>query len=83
MDAINKGSMKVLRGKMKPGQCPVCATPHTPEMPHNQQSLYYQMTFHEDHGRWPTWDDALAHCSDAVKAAWIKELRARGIKVGD
>ena len=25
----------------------------------------------------PTWADAMAHCDDATRAAWEKELRAR------
>jgi hypothetical protein len=48
------------------GKCPECATEHYPEEPH-QLGLYYQYHFWGQHGRWPTWDDAMAHCSDEVK----------------
>jgi len=58
----------------KPGQCPICATSHTADEPHNAQSLYYQYRFRASHGRWPTWADAIAHCQRAVQAAWRAEL---------
>jgi hypothetical protein len=54
---------------------------HTPESPHNQQSLHYQYKFHERHGRWPTWADALAHCPEAIRADWTAALKKRGIEV--
>ena len=57
-------------GKTPPGTCPECATKHPPEMPHNQQSLTYQYKFYDRHGRWPTWEDAMAHCSDEIKQFW-------------
>ena len=65
------------------GTCPVCATAHHPQMPHNQQSLYYQMTFHGQHGRWPTWVDAAKHCPSEMREYWFAELRQRGVRVGD
>lgn len=77
----NLGGFKLLRGKLKEGQCPDCATVHEPPMPHNQQSLHWQYSFMEKNGRWPTWKDAMAHCSDEMKAAWIKELTNRNIKI--
>jgi mannose/cellobiose epimerase-like protein (N-acyl-D-glucosamine 2-epimerase family) len=45
--------------------------------PHNQQSLYYQYAFFGEHGRWPTWKDAVAHCAPEVAAARERELRKR------
>jgi hypothetical protein len=62
-----------------PDVCQECATKHEPEEPHNAQSLYYQYSFKAEHGRWPTWKDAIAHCSEEVKEAWTKELKARGV----
>lgn len=61
-----------------PGKCPICAVEHKPEEPHNQQSMRYQMAFHNQIGRSPTWADAVAHCSGAVKTAWRDELKRRG-----
>jgi hypothetical protein len=57
-----------------PGTCPVCGVTHNPKQHHNQQSLFYQYNFYNEYGRWPTWKDAMEHCSDEVKAFWIKEL---------
>lgn len=61
--------------------CQECAAKHEPEMPHNQKSLYYQMAFKIQHGRYPTWVDAMAHCSDEMKVMWIEELRKYGVEV--
>lgn len=81
MEVVKKQGFRLLRGKVKDGQCPVCAAVHDPGMPHNQQSLFYQYSFYEEHGRWPTWADALEHCSDDVKERWAAELKKRGIEV--
>ena len=62
----------------RPDCCPVCATKHAPELPHNQQSIYYQMRFHGLHGRSPTWADAGAHCQPQVLAAWKQQLAKMG-----
>ncbi|QDT94807.1 hypothetical protein [Gimesia aquarii] len=58
----------------KEGTCPVCAVDHEPEMPHNQQSLYYQYRFKLVRGRWPTWADAIAHCDDEMRVYWKEQL---------
>lgn len=88
--ATKSGSMNVIKGKhLEPfsilpppaGKCSVCATDHEPEYPHNQQSLFYQYKFYNDNGRWPTWKDAMAHCSNEIKEFWTKELEERGVKV--
>ena len=66
-----------------PDCCQECAVRHDPEMPHNQKSLFYQYKFFQEHDRWPTWQDAMAHCPDDVKEAWIEALRQRGIEVNN
>lgn len=63
------------------GTCPECAVAHEPEMPHNQQSLYWQYHFYNQHGRWPTWADAMAHCTNEIKGLWIEALGKHGIEV--
>lgn len=78
--------MKIETGKMTllpPAKnvCQECATDHPPGLPHNNQSLYYQMKFHMEHGRFPSWDDAMAHCESQVKAIWIEELKKLGQEV--
>jgi len=65
----------------KPGTCPECAVEHEPSYPHNKQSLYYQYHFYAEHKRWPTWEDAMAHCSDEMKAFCRQELTAAGEKL--
>jgi hypothetical protein len=74
-------NMKMI-GQVPEGTCPMCATKHKPEMPHNQQSLAYQYKFYDENGRWPTWEDAMAHCTDEMKGFWRKELEAKRIKLG-
>lgn len=65
----------------KPGVCPICAVDHPPELPHDQQSLYYKYRFYAKHSRWPTWEDAMAHCSEETKALWREALRENGVKI--
>lgn len=64
-----------------PGLCIECAVDHPKEYPHNQQSLYWQYYFFSKHQRWPTWEDAMAHCDLEMKTFWVKQLTERGIKV--
>lgn len=72
----------MMLGRTPPGTCPICAVEHDPRLPHNKDSLAYQYKFYDQHGRFPSWADAMAHCDQTVKDAWIKELEARGIDVG-
>lgn len=64
-----------------PDLCQTCAVKHEPGEPHDQQSFFYQFVFYNEHGRSPTWADAMAHCADEVKAAWVAELAKFGITV--
>jgi len=61
------------------GTCPECAVAHDPTYPHNQQRLYYQYHFYADHNRWPTWADAMDHCTEEMKKLWIEELGKHGV----
>lgn len=56
---------------------------HGADEPHNAQSLYYQYSFYAEHARWPTWRDAVAHCSQPVRDAWEAELRKLGVWPAD
>lgn len=67
---------------VREGHCPECAALHESYEPHNRDSLFYQFKFYQEHGRWPTWIDAMAHCSDEIKEFWIRELKALGAKIG-
>ena len=64
----------------KPGTCPECATAHEKEMPHNL-CLYYQYHFFGEHGRFPKWKDAMAHCTDDIKERTIRALKELGYEV--
>lgn len=72
-------SMKLL--PPAPNLCQECARDHPKDQPHNQQSLFYQVKFNMEHGRSPTWIDAMAHCSDETKELWAKHLAELGVKV--
>lgn len=65
----------------EPGVCQECAVNHEPTEPHDQQSLHYQYSFYADHGRWPTWADALAHCDEGTRQLWTDALKERGVDV--
>lgn len=72
---IKRGTLTLL--PPKEGLCPACATAHEPDEPHNL-CLFYQYWFHGQHGRFPTWEDAMAHCTDEVRATWTAGLRDAG-----
>lgn len=61
------------------GVCEECAAEHPDYMPHSAQSLYYQYRFYQQNGRWPTWNDAMAHCSERVKAATLSVLARNNV----
>jgi hypothetical protein len=61
--------------------CQECAVDHKPELPHNRDSLFYQYKFYKDHGQWPTWADAMKHCTPEMRAQWTKLLTERGVSV--
>ncbi|WP_312647538.1 hypothetical protein [Aminipila sp.] len=75
----NAGTMMLMPAA--PGTCPICATKHDPNMPHNRDSLYYQVRFQMENGRGPTWLDAMEHCSDIVKEMWTEALKEHGINL--
>ena len=64
-----------------PGKCRTCAGAHDPAQPHNKDSLYYRMKFRQAHGRYPNWNDAMAHCAPDVQEWWRVELKRRGISL--
>lgn len=70
-----------------PDKCQECASEHNYNEPHNQQSLYYQYRFYGTHGRFPTWSDAMSHCTPEVKALWrqklVEMLTKNGLPVPD
>jgi hypothetical protein len=77
----NLGGFTLLRPPVQEGQCPECHAFHDATEPHDNQSLFWQFNFREKHGRWSTWEDAMAHCTPEVRAMWISELGLLGIIV--
>ena len=65
------------------GGCSQCGIVHEPDQPHDNQSLPYQYSFYAEHDRWPTWADAMAHCTPEVQEQWTTALRSRGVEVGN
>lgn len=62
-----------------PGSCRICATVHDPSLPHDRDSLYYQMRFYQIHKRMPTWNDAMAHCSGTIQLQALQTLMDHGV----
>ena len=58
-----------------------CGIVHEPELPHDPMKLQYQYYFYAEHDRWPTWVDALAHCSDEMYEAWREGLAQHGVVI--
>lgn len=65
----------------KPGACKYCGDVHLPDEPHNRDSIIFQHHFRKSHGRYPTWYDAMRHCSPETREKAIKALSKRGIMV--
>lgn len=59
--------------------CQECGAKHESGAPHNRDSMFYQMAFRQKHGRWPTWADAIAHCSEEIRADIKEFLEAEGL----
>ena len=70
-----------LLGNTTSGTCQHCAVTHESDMPHNQQSLTWQYKYYNAHGRFPTWADAMAHCTSEVQEVWAEALKEHGIEV--
>ena len=60
-----------------PATCELCAVNHRHTEAHNAASLFYQYRFYGQWGRWPTWADAIAHCSTDVQTLWKRLLQDR------
>lgn len=64
-----------------PHLCQICAVDHAEEQPHDAQSFYYQYWFATNNKRKPTWNDAMAHCSEEIKAPWLAQFKKCGIDI--
>jgi hypothetical protein len=62
------------------GLCQVCASDHEPELPHNAQSLYYQVS-RQMQGLPCSWLTAMEHCAPEMQALWTTALQEKGVDV--
>lgn len=79
MFAIHPGKMVI--PAPKDGACRICGEIHGRGEAHNRDSLLYQHKFRMNHGRYPTWEDAMEHCSLTVKKRFCERLKRNGIEV--
>jgi len=59
--------------------CQKCGMKHPKGCPHNADSIFYKYWFKKHHNRWPTWEDAISHCSEEVKKGTIELLESHKI----
>lgn len=81
MKAVKKEFRSFMMLRPAPDLCQTCAWKHEPDMPHNRDTLYYQTKFNLNKKRWPTWRDAMAHCTPEMKQSWANLLREKGVEV--
>lgn len=65
----------------KAGACWVCGDVHNGRDPHNARSILYQHRFRKRNGRYPTWADAMSHCSRKTKEKWVERLNRCGVQI--
>lgn len=81
MFAIRPG--KTVIPAPREGACRVCGEIHGRGEAHNRDSLLYQHKFRMNHGRYPTWEDAMGHCGKAARDRMIKRLERHGIHLAE
>lgn len=79
MDLVEHGTLL----PPPPNACQQCAREHEANLPHDQQSLYWQYWFRKQHGRWPRWPDAMRHCDEWMRNFWHQHLRKLGMPEED
>jgi hypothetical protein len=60
---------------------------HPADEPHNRESFWYQQAFRRQHGREPTWTDAMSHCPPRIQKLWkmllVKVMQGFNMAVPD
>lgn len=79
MTIVPEGQIRIL--PPKEGACWLCGDVHNGRDPHNAGSLLYQHRFRKRNGRYPTWADAMSHCSRKTKEKWVERLSRKGIRI--
>lgn len=64
-------------------KCPECGHKHPPSQPHDAKTMQYQSWFLREHGRLPTYEDAMTHCSEQDKDMMRGVLKLYGIDSRD
>ena len=63
------------------GECSQCGVVHEPDEPHDAQSLHYRYVYYSEHGRFPIWTDAIAHCAPETRELYAQALREHGVEI--
>lgn len=61
--------------------CQTCAVDHESNQPHDPHSFFWQTARNVADLGPPTWELALAHCSEDVRDRWIEGLGKRDVAV--
>jgi hypothetical protein len=56
----------------------VCGAAHELGDAHDWTSVYYMLSFRSTFGRFPTYKDAIAHCTIRKKREWMSAIRRAG-----
>lgn len=78
---IEKGTATFALLAPRKDLCQTCARDHPDDQPHDATALYYQYAFYGANGRWPNWQDAMAHCTTEIKQSWTDALTKMGVDV--
>lgn len=68
------------------GFCPECGVQHAEALPHDPTTMVFIANFRQKcievgvEPRWPTWRDAMRHCTPQVQDNWTKALEQKGVK---
>ena len=68
-------SEKIVIPFPKEDACEMCGELHSRDQPHNLNSIVYQHRFRKRHGRYPTWEDAFAGCTESAKKRFRKIVK--------
>lgn len=72
-----------MRPGPEPNFCDTCGEYHLEYMPHEYGSFTYRQNFFNQHGRLPTYRDAMRHCPPEVRDLAVQAYEAFGLDVDD
>ncbi len=59
----------------EPETCQMCGRRHFAHQPHDPTSPLYALNFRSTERRWPSWKDAMSHCSPKMQDYLLRMLR--------